>query len=111
MVQFSNVANFITDGLYRMFNRISNAGYTMSKEKIVSKIQLSDIIYCYRCHCWIILSGSLLSLLEIDSTVLSIKYDKQDQQGMAAFNERSPHMTQQQEPVVRSPDEPQTKTG
>jgi hypothetical protein len=28
------------------------------------------------------------------------KYDKQDQQGKAAFNERNPHMTQQQEPVA-----------
>jgi hypothetical protein len=27
-----------------------------------------------------------------------MKYDKQDQQGKAAFNERNPHMTQQQEP-------------
>jgi hypothetical protein len=40
-----------------------------------------------------------------------IKYDKQDQQGKAAFNERSPHMTQQQEPMARSPGGPQTKTG
>jgi hypothetical protein len=27
-----------------------------------------------------------------------IKYDKQDQQGKAAFNESNPHTTQQQEP-------------
>jgi hypothetical protein len=40
-----------------------------------------------------------------------IKYDKQDQQGKAAFNERNPHMTQQQEPMARSPGGPQTKTG
>jgi hypothetical protein len=33
-----------------------------------------------------------------------VKYDKQDQQGKAAFNERNPHMTQQQELVARSPD-------
>jgi hypothetical protein len=39
------------------------------------------------------------------------QYDKQDQQGKAAFNERNPHMTQQQEPVARSPGGPQTKTG
>jgi hypothetical protein len=39
------------------------------------------------------------------------KYDKQDQQGKAAFNERNPHMTQQQEPVARSPGGPKTKTG
>jgi hypothetical protein len=32
-----------------------------------------------------------------------IKYEKQDQQGKAAFNERNPHMTQQQEPMARSP--------
>jgi hypothetical protein len=31
------------------------------------------------------------------------KYDKQDQQEKAAFNERNPHMIQQQEPVARSP--------
>jgi hypothetical protein len=40
-----------------------------------------------------------------------VKYDKQDQQGKAAFNERNPHMTQQQEPMARSPGRPQTKTG
>jgi hypothetical protein len=34
---------------------------------------------------------------------LCIKYDKQDQQGKAAFNERSPHMTQQQEPMAIKP--------
>jgi hypothetical protein len=39
------------------------------------------------------------------------KYDKQDQQRKTAFNERNPHMTQQQEPVARSPCKPQTKTG
>jgi hypothetical protein len=31
-----------------------------------------------------------------------MKYDKQDQQGKAAFNERNLHTTRQQEPVVRS---------
>jgi hypothetical protein len=36
-----------------------------------------------------------------------IKYDKQDQQEKAAFNERNPHMIQQQEPAARSPDGPQ----
>jgi hypothetical protein len=40
-----------------------------------------------------------------------LKYDKQDQQGKAAFNKRNPHTTQQQEPVARSPGGPQTKTG
>jgi hypothetical protein len=37
-----------------------------------------------------------------------VKYDKQDQQGKAAFNERNPHMTQQQDPMARSPGGPQT---
>jgi hypothetical protein len=32
-----------------------------------------------------------------------MKYDKYDQQGKAAFNERSPNTTQQQEQVSRSP--------
>jgi hypothetical protein len=41
----------------------------------------------------------------------SLEYDKQDQQGKAAFNERNPHTTQQQEPVGKSPGGPQTKTG
>jgi hypothetical protein len=41
--------------------------------------------------------------------VTSSKYNKQDQQGKAAFNERNPHTTQQQEPVARSPDGLQTK--
>jgi hypothetical protein len=40
-----------------------------------------------------------------------MKYDKQDQQGKAAFNELNPHMTQQQEPMARIPGGPQTKTG
>jgi hypothetical protein len=35
---------------------------------------------------------------------ISSKYDKQDQQGKAAFKERNPHTTQQQEPVARSQD-------
>jgi hypothetical protein len=34
---------------------------------------------------------------------MKVKYDKQDQQGKAAFNERNPHTTQQQEPTARSP--------
>jgi hypothetical protein len=38
----------------------------------------------------------------------SKKYEKQDQQGKAAFNERNPHMTQQQEPMARSSGGPQT---
>jgi hypothetical protein len=40
-----------------------------------------------------------------------IKYEIQDQQGKAAFNERNPHMTQQQESMARSPGGPQTKKG
>jgi hypothetical protein len=36
------------------------------------------------------------------------KYEKQDQQGKAAFNTRNPHMTQQQEPMARSQGGPQT---
>jgi hypothetical protein len=39
------------------------------------------------------------------------KYDKQDQQEKAAFNERNPHMTQQQELVARRLGGHQTKTG
>jgi hypothetical protein len=42
---------------------------------------------------------------------LSKKYDKQDQQGKAAFKERNPQTTQQQEQAARSPGGPQTKTG
>jgi hypothetical protein len=40
-----------------------------------------------------------------------LKHDKQDQQEKAAFSERNPNTTQQQEPVARSPGGPQTKTG
>jgi hypothetical protein len=40
-----------------------------------------------------------------------MKYDKQDRQGKAAFNERTPHPTQQQAPAARSPGGPQRKTG
>jgi hypothetical protein len=32
--------------------------------------------------------------------VVAVKYDKQDRQGKAAFNERSPHPTQQQAPAA-----------
>jgi hypothetical protein len=39
------------------------------------------------------------------------KYDKQDQQGKVALNERNPHTTQQQETAARSPGGPETKTG
>jgi hypothetical protein len=38
-----------------------------------------------------------------------LQYDKQDKQGKAAFNERNPHMTQQQEPMARSPGGPKQK--
>jgi hypothetical protein len=34
---------------------------------------------------------------------LKVKYDKQDQQQKAAFNERNAKTTQQQEPAARSP--------
>jgi hypothetical protein len=40
---------------------------------------------------------------------LTLKYDKQDQQGKAAFNERNPHMTQQQEPVQGAQANPKQK--
>jgi hypothetical protein len=39
------------------------------------------------------------------------KYDKQDQQGKSAFNERNTHTTQQQESATKSSGGPQTKTG
>jgi hypothetical protein len=52
-------------------------------------------------------------LLNIVVPVISncdkIKYDKQDQQDKAALNVRNPDMTQQHEPVARSPGRPQTK--
>jgi hypothetical protein len=41
----------------------------------------------------------------------TIKYDKQDQQGKAALNERNPHMIKRQEQVARSPGGPLTKSG
>jgi hypothetical protein len=49
-----------------------------------------------------------IKMIEIMKKNDCIKYDKQHQQGKAAFNERNPHMTQQQEPVARSPGGPQT---
>jgi hypothetical protein len=33
-----------------------------------------------------------------DDMNMEVKYDKQDQHGKTAFNERNPHTTQQQEP-------------
>jgi hypothetical protein len=41
----------------------------------------------------------------------TLKYDRQDRQGKAASNERSPHPTQQQAPAARSPGGTQRKTG
>jgi hypothetical protein len=38
-----------------------------------------------------------------------MKYNKQDQQKKAAFNERNPLMTQQQEPEARSSGDPKQK--
>jgi hypothetical protein len=46
-----------------------------------------------------------------DIAVSKYKYHKQDQQGKAVYNERSLNTTQQQEPVARSPEGIQTKTG
>jgi hypothetical protein len=46
--------------------------------------------------------------LQFTNFISLVKYEKQDQQGKAAFNERNPHMTQQQEPMARSPGGPQT---
>jgi hypothetical protein len=46
--------------------------------------------------------------LNARSHLLRSKYNKQDQLWKAAFNERSAHMTKQQEPVARSPGGPQT---
>jgi hypothetical protein len=47
----------------------------------------------------------------VTQSFIHVKIYKQDQQGKAAFNEHSPHPTQQQEPAVKSPGGPQTKTG
>jgi hypothetical protein len=33
---------------------------------------------------------------QVENCNFILKYDKQDQQGKAAFNARNPHMTQQQ---------------
>jgi hypothetical protein len=46
---------------------------------------------------------SISALQDSDPKLSVVKYEKQDQQGKAAFNERNPHMTQQQEPMARSP--------
>jgi hypothetical protein len=50
-------------------------------------------------------------IASITFAVQPTKYDKQDQHGNAAFNERNPYTTQQQEPMARSPGGPQIKTG
>jgi hypothetical protein len=39
----------------------------------------------------------------ISINISFLKHDKQDQQGKAAFNERNPHMTKQQEPNGKEP--------
>jgi hypothetical protein len=48
----------------------------------------------------------MLHLFIIPHVQTQSKYDKQDQQGKAAFIERTSHMTQQQEPAARSPGGP-----
>jgi hypothetical protein len=40
-----------------------------------------------------------------------LKYNNQDQQGKAVFNERNPRTTQQQELMAMSQDGPRTKPG
>jgi hypothetical protein len=84
-------------------------------------------ILLYGCECWGFGNNSILEkvqlkylkhLLGLTSCTPNCivygetgvkKHDKQDQQGKVAFNERNPHMTQQQEPMARSPGGPQTK--
>jgi hypothetical protein len=61
----------------------------------------------------LLVDGMLLLPLWIDNLVVTediipVKYDKQDQQGKVAFNERSPHPTQYQGSLARSPGGPQT---
>jgi hypothetical protein len=41
-----------------------------------------------------------MSFLNVNN--VSLKYDKHDQQGKAAFDKRNPYTTQQQEPAARS---------
>jgi hypothetical protein len=64
-----------------------------------------ECIYNISC---IVISSNAYQFSKIN---FSKRYDKQDQQGKAAFNERNPHTTQQQKPEARSTGEPQTKTG
>jgi hypothetical protein len=64
---------------------------------------------CYRRTFSVTLRASCL--FTKSATIQHIKYDKQDQQEKAAFNERNPHMTKQQEPMARSPGGPQTYKG
>jgi hypothetical protein len=69
---------------------------------------LISIIKTYNSSAFVIHTLVYLRSINLKDSFFSLKYDKQDQQGKGTFNERNPRMTQQQEPVARSPGEPIT---
>jgi hypothetical protein len=77
---------------------------TKTRQKIKKQIRLLTDSLKYLHQKFIFESKSKTSY----SLFAKMKYEKQDQQGKAAFNERNPYMTQQQEPMARSPGGPQT---
>jgi hypothetical protein len=74
-----------------LFIHNQEINYEKREKAHVSKLKLNTLLGC--------INGNII-------------FDEQDQQGKAAFNERNPHTTQQQEPVARSPGRPnKNRTG
>jgi hypothetical protein len=78
----------------------------------ILKLNLESVIFMYisfqskpflsGCVFFTFISNFILHMLLNKNFSPNIVYDKQDHQGKAALNERSPNPTQQQEPVARS---------
>jgi hypothetical protein len=60
-------------------------------------LSLNVFIFGFRKNCVVIIAPQV----NWNFTVCSKKYDRQDQQEKAAFNEHNPYITQQQEPAAR----------
>jgi hypothetical protein len=91
---------------------VSNVKYPVYIANIIEYSQILKLKACDMHLCSkIFISCRILMKVLMRVGPAWIKYDKQDQQGMAAFNERlnatafnerNPHMTQQQEPICLS---------
>jgi hypothetical protein len=93
--------------------KYTSQGYNFRKNSLVISFVL--LLYQWSKHLKMYLYLANISketsLIQEHKLLSTIKYDKQDRQGKAAFNERSPHPTKQQAPAARSPGGPQRKIG